>query len=46
VVLPDLTHVLKDGPDGTPAANLATYRDPALPLGQGVAEAVADFIVK
>lgn len=46
VVLPDLTHVLKDVPDGTPAANLATYRDPDLPLGKGVAEAVADFIVK
>jgi len=46
VVLPDLTHVLKDVPDGTPAANLATYRDPALPLGKGVAEAVANFIVK
>jgi hypothetical protein len=46
VVLPDLTHVLKDVPDGTPAANLATYRDPALPLGKGVAGAVADFIAK
>jgi pimeloyl-ACP methyl ester carboxylesterase len=46
VVLPDLTHVLKDVPDGTPTANLATYRDPALPLGKGVAEAVANFIVK
>lgn len=44
VVLPDLTHVLKDVADASPAANLATYRDPALPLGKGVAEAVADFI--
>lgn len=46
VVLPELTHVLKDVPDSTPAANLATYRDPALPLGKGVAEAIADFITK
>lgn len=43
VVLPDLNHVLKDVAEGAPA-NLAAYRDPALPLGKGVAEAVAGFI--
>ncbi|WP_026091999.1 alpha/beta hydrolase [Porphyrobacter sp. AAP82] len=44
VVLPDVNHVLKDVAEGTPA-NLAAYRDPALPLGKGVAGAVADFIL-
>jgi len=46
VVLPDLTHVLKDVADASPAANLATYRDPALPLGKGVAAAIGDFIAR
>ncbi|MCM0000145.1 MAG: lysophospholipase [Erythrobacter sp.] len=46
VVLPDLNHVLKDVADPAPAANLAAYRDPALPLGKGVAEAIAEFIAK
>lgn len=44
VVLPDLNHVLKDIAGTTPAENIAAYRDPALPLGKGVAEAIADFI--
>jgi hypothetical protein len=44
VVLPEVNHVLKDVADAGPAANLATYRDPALPLGKGVAEAIAGFI--
>lgn len=44
VVLPELNHVLKDVAEGTPA-NLAAYRDPALPLGKGVAEAIADFML-
>lgn len=43
VVLPEMNHVLKDVAEGTPA-NLAAYRDPALPLGKGVAEAIADFV--
>lgn len=45
VVLPEVNHVLKDVAEGTPA-NLAAYRDPALPLGKGVAETIADFIAK
>lgn len=44
VVLPDVNHVLKDIAGTTPAENLAAYRDPALPLGKGVAEAIAGFI--
>ena len=44
VVLPDANHVLKDVAGTAPAANLAAYRDPAPPLGKGVAEAVAGFI--
>lgn len=46
VVLPDLNHVLKDVSAGTPAANIAAYRDPALPLGAGVAEEIAAFIAR
>jgi len=46
VVLPDLNHVLKDIAGTTPAENLAAYRDPALPLGKGVGEAIADFITE
>lgn len=45
VVLPDANHVLKDVEGTAPAANLATYRDPALPLGKGVAGAIADFML-
>jgi len=44
VVLPEVNHVLKDVAGAGPAANLAAYRDPALPLGKGVAEAIAGFI--
>lgn len=44
VILPDANHVLKDVADAAPAANLATYRYPALPLGKGVAESIAGFI--
>jgi hypothetical protein len=43
-LLPYMNHVLKDVADAGPAANLAAYRDPALPLGKGVAEAIAGFI--
>lgn len=45
VILPDLNHVLKDVGEGVPA-NLAAYRDPALPLGKGVAETIADFVAR
>ena len=36
-------HVLKTAP-ADPAGNMATYRDPSLPLAPGVVDAVADFI--
>lgn len=45
VVLPELNHVLKDIAGTTPAENIAAYGNPALPLGKGVAGAIADFIV-
>jgi uncharacterized protein len=43
-VLPDVSHTLKDVEGTTPAANLATYSNPSLPLGKGVAETIAGFI--
>lgn len=46
VMLPDANHVLKDVADDSRAANLATYSDPALPLGKGVADTIAGFIAK
>ena len=46
VLLPDVNHALKDVQGTSLAANLAAYRDPALPLGKGVAEAIADFIAE
>ena len=45
VVWDGVNHVLKTAPAGR-AANIATYMDPALPLAPGVAEAVADFVLK
>ena len=45
VVWDGVNHVLKTAP-ADPAANVATYRDPALPLAPDVAEDVADFILQ
>ena len=44
IVVPGMNHVLKPVPAGDVAANLASYRDPALPLAPGLAQAVADFV--
>lgn len=44
-VLDGVNHVLKAAPADR-AANVATYRDPALPLAPGVAEAVGEFILQ
>jgi uncharacterized protein len=44
VLLPSANHVLKSVDAGDRAANLATYGDPALPLADGVIEAIAGFI--
>lgn len=44
VLLPQVNHVLKRVAGDDRAANLATYRDAALPLADGVAEPIARFI--
>jgi fermentation-respiration switch protein FrsA (DUF1100 family) len=38
------THVLKSAADDSRDANLATYADPALPLSEGIAQRIADFV--
>jgi uncharacterized protein len=43
-LLPDVNHVLKRAPAGGRAENLATYADPALPLADGVVDAVTGFM--
>ncbi|PZO75693.1 MAG: alpha/beta hydrolase [Mesorhizobium amorphae] len=44
VRLPGINHVLKSVPPNDPAANVATYADPDLPLAPGVAEAIIEFL--
>jgi fermentation-respiration switch protein FrsA (DUF1100 family) len=44
VLLPDANHVLKTVASDDPRANVAAYADPALPLAQGVVEAIATFV--
>jgi pimeloyl-ACP methyl ester carboxylesterase len=44
VVLPKVNHVLKDVAGEGRAENVATYSAPDLPLGEGVAGSIADFI--
>ena len=44
VVLPGVNHVLKQVASDDRAANLATYVNPALPLADGVADAIAGFV--
>lgn len=44
VLLPDVNHVLKSVAEG-PAANLAAYADPLLPIARDVTSAIADFIL-
>lgn len=46
VLLPGMNHVLKEVPAGDPAANLAAYGDPSLPLAPGLAEAVVEFVAR
>lgn len=45
VIWDGVNHVLKTAP-AEPAANVATYRDPSLPLAPGVVEDVAGFILQ
>lgn len=42
-LVPDVNHVLKTVASDDPAANLATYADPDLPIAPGVVDAVARF---
>jgi pimeloyl-ACP methyl ester carboxylesterase len=43
VVLPGVNHVLKPVADD-PAANMAAYRDPSIPVATGLVDAVAAFV--
>ncbi|MEO7787062.1 MAG: alpha/beta fold hydrolase [Sphingomicrobium sp.] len=43
VVVPGMNHVLKLAP-AERAANMATYRDPSLPLAPGLVDAIAGFV--
>lgn len=45
VLLPHTNHVLKEVQSSDPAANIATYGDPGLPLAPGIIEAIADFVL-
>lgn len=45
IVLPDVNHVLKRVADDTREANVAAYSDPSLPLAEGVADAIAGFLL-
>lgn len=45
ITIERMNHVLKSAPLDRPA-NMATYADPALPLAQGLTDAIADFIGK
>jgi hypothetical protein len=44
MLLPSVNHVLKAVEEDTPAANLATYGDPDLPLAAGVIDALVAFV--
>ena len=46
MLLPGMNHVLKAVPEGDTAANLAAYGDPSLPLAPGLADAIAEFILR
>ncbi len=46
VTIPGMNHVLKQVAKGDPAANLAAYGDPSLPLAPGLADAIGDFVLR
>jgi pimeloyl-ACP methyl ester carboxylesterase len=46
VLLPGVNHVLKNVEGNDRQANIATYGNSSLPLGTGVAEAIADFVAQ
>jgi pimeloyl-ACP methyl ester carboxylesterase len=43
-IIPNANHVLKTVASDDPAANIATYSNPDLPLAEGVATTIAQFI--
>ncbi|MCU0902498.1 MAG: alpha/beta fold hydrolase [Tabrizicola sp.] len=45
-LVPDVNHVLKTVASDDPAANVATYGDPDLPIAPGVVDAVAQFVAR
>lgn len=45
-LLPGVNHVLKSVASDDPAANIATYADPALPLAPGVLDSISEFLQK
>ncbi|MNG91941.1 MULTISPECIES: alpha/beta fold hydrolase [Pseudomonas] len=45
VLLERANHVFKDVPEGDRLANLMAYSDPRLPLSEGLAEAVGEFVL-
>lgn len=44
VVIPAMTHVLKDAASGSAADNMKTYADPSLPVSAPLVEAIAAFV--
>lgn len=46
MLLPGVNHVLKLVASDDRAANVATYRDPTLPIAPSVVDAVADFVTR
>ena len=44
--IPAMNHVLKDIPDGAPAANRASYGDPSIPVSRALVAGVADFVTR
>lgn len=45
VMLPGINHVLKEAKGATAQEQMASYTDPSLPLGPGVAKSIADWIL-
>lgn len=43
-MFPDANHVLKNVPGSRPADNLATYREPDLPIAEDIVTVIANFV--
>lgn len=44
IILPNANHVLKDVAGDSPSDNLAAYRDPDLPLSEGLVSGISTFV--